>query len=396
MILLKYKDLFVKFIFCSMLLLIIMLVLGKVFYKGRDNSKTSYDSIITSNINYVDDKTSIDVEYPRFNNDKINKLITDSLYSYIKEFRKNEDNKSLNIRYDLYEIDNYVNVQYTISNSLDDVRYNNMLINVEKGELANITSLYDEEYLKNEIYNKVKEKYPNEVYDEIINEKMNNYTFIMKADRLEVFFNTIYTKPNIAIDYVLDNKKNDNAIHKHKYIILTYNDGPSEYTDEILSILEKYDSSATFFMSGNKMKTYRETVENVYNSNSEIGSHGYSHINLENASEDDIDMEISLTNSIYNEITGDTLDLYRSPYNSYNSYMDTMELNIIKNDIDSTDWLMKDTKTIYNNIIRNACDGCSITLRDTYKSSIELTEKLIPELNRLGYEVVSFSKYNNK
>ena len=392
MILLKYKELFIKFIFCSILLIIVMLVLGKVFYK-----EPTTDDIINnkgSNINYVDDKTKVDVEYPRFDNDKINKIITDSLYSYVKDFRNNDVEKSLTIRYELYEIDGFVNVQYTIDNSLDDIKYNNMLLDLYKGEIAYITSIYDEDYLKNEINSLVKDKYPSEVYEQVVNDTVNNFTYIISDSNLNVYFNNIKDKPNITISYLINNYKNDNSIKKHKYIIFTFDDGPSEYTKEILSILEKYNSSATFFMSGNKMKYYEDAVKEIYNSNSEVGSHGYSHTNLSNASEDEIDMEISVTNAIFNEITGGKLYLYRPAYNSYNSYMDNLELNIVKYDIDTKDWLVKNTKKTYNNVLRNACDGCIVIMRDTYKTSVEVTEKLIPELNKLGYEVVSVSKYN--
>ena len=144
MILLKYKELFIKFIFCSILLVIVMLVLSKVFYK---NYKTNFISNnITSKINYVDENTRIDVEYPRFNNDKINKIITDNLYAYIKEFKNNDGKKSLKIRYSLKKINNFVNVQYSIHNTLSSIKYDNVLLDTKKGVITYINSLYDEEY----------------------------------------------------------------------------------------------------------------------------------------------------------------------------------------------------------------------------------------------------------
>lgn len=392
MILLKYKELFIKFIFCSILLVIVMLVLSKVFYKKPKTDIITNN--ITSKIHYDDEITRIDVEYPRFNNDKINKIITDNLYAYIKDFKAHDGEKTLKIKYKLIEINNFVNVQYSINNTLSDIKHENILLDTKKGEIAYINSLYDEEYLKNEIYKQVNDKYPKEVYEQVVNDTINNFTYILNDDNLTVYFNNIESCPCIKIDYSLNTHNNDNQIHKHKYLIFMYNDGPSEYTNELLEVLDKYDSRATFFMTGNKMKYYDKVVLDVFNSRSEIGSHGFSHINLVNADINTIKSEINSTNAVFNELTHSTLKLYTPAYGGYNEKMDKLGLKIVNYDIDTKDWLVKDSKIIYNNVIKNACDGCAVLMHDTYKQTIEATDKLIPELNKLGYEVISVSEYD--
>lgn len=391
MILLKYKELFIKYVFCSILLVVVMMVLSKVFYKKpvMDSSNLYF----TSNINYLDDKTKIDVEYPRFYNDKINKIITDNLYSYIKEFKTHDINKTLEIKYDLYHINNYVNIQYKIFNSIDNIKRDNILLDLNNSSIAYIGSIYDEEYLKNEIYTYVNNKYSKDIYDKVISETINNYTYILSDDSMEVYFNNIENYPNIKINFNVNMYKNDNSIKKHKYIIFSYNDGPSEYTEDILNVLEKNNSSATFFMLGKNMKFYDSLVLKIFNSNSEVGYHGYSHNDLSNYSLEDIKNEISSQDKIFNEITNSNSKLFSFPYGKYNKEFNKLGLDIIKYDIDSKDWLVKDSKIIYNNIIKNACDGCVVLMHDTYKTSLDATELLIPELNKLGYEVVSVSEY---
>ena len=142
------------------------------------------------------------------------------------------------------------------------------------------------------------------------------------------------------------------------------------------------------------MKYYDDAVLEVFNSRSEVGSHGFSHINLINADLNTIKSEIDSTNKIFNELTHGSLKLYTPAYGGYNEKMDKLNLKIVNYDIDTKDWLVKDSKIIYNNVIKNACDGCVVLMHDTYKQTIEATDKLIPELNKLGYEIISVSEYD--
>ena len=46
-------------------------------------------------------------------------------------------------------------------------------------------------------------------------------------------------------------------------VALTFDDRPSDYTNDILDLLDKYDAYATFFIIGNKALIYKETVMNI-------------------------------------------------------------------------------------------------------------------------------------
>lgn len=60
-------------------------------------------------------------------------------------------------------------------------------------------------------------------------------------------------------------------------VYLTFDDGPSIYTDDILNILEQYDVKATFFVVGKtdeqSLESYRKIVEHGHT----LGMHSYSH-----------------------------------------------------------------------------------------------------------------------
>lgn len=62
-----------------------------------------------------------------------------------------------------------------------------------------------------------------------------------------------------------------------KTVYLTFDDGPSENTLDILSILDKYDIKAAFFMSGGESERSKEIMKAVADAGHTIGIHSISH-----------------------------------------------------------------------------------------------------------------------
>ena len=62
-----------------------------------------------------------------------------------------------------------------------------------------------------------------------------------------------------------------------KIAYLTFDDGPSKNTKQILDILKKYNIKATFFVLGSQVEIFPETTNRIYNEGHYIANHGYSH-----------------------------------------------------------------------------------------------------------------------
>lgn len=402
MIILNYKNQLYKYFLYISALLVTLFIIVNVFYK--EQAKDLKD-VKTSTITYKDELTEVNVEYPRFKDDKINKLITDIIYDYVKEFKKFDTvQKSLIMNYKLYYFDNYVNITFNIENTLEKAKNKNILLNLKNKEISYISSVYDKEYLENEINEIVYYKYQTDVYEKIKESNINNNTYIIDENKIEVYFNNINFENLDYIPYIIipltEDTFNEEEVpdENKKYIAFTFDDGPSKYTKELLKTLELNDSTATFFMLGNRMKYNEEIVKEVYKSSSEVASHTYSHKNLNKLSKDDILKEINSTSIIFNKITNDNIKYIRPPYGNYNGTVKSTNFPIILWNIDPKDWLVKDSTKVYNSVLKHACDGCIVLMHDLYPTTIEAVKMLIPKLNSLGYEVVSISdlaKYKN-
>lgn len=70
----------------------------------------------------------------------------------------------------------------------------------------------------------------------------------------------------------------ENIYHSEtKRAFLTFDDGPSNNTHQILDTLKKENVKATFFMLGKNVEIFPETTKRVYNEGHYIANHGYTH-----------------------------------------------------------------------------------------------------------------------
>ena len=105
-----------------------------------------------------------------------------------------------------------------------------------------------------------------------------------------------------------------------KKIYLTFDDGPSSNTDEILDILKAYDVKATFFVVGKtdeaSKKAYRRIVEEGHT----LGMHSYSHSYADSYdSEEDFQTAMKKLQEYLYELTGVWPRFYRFPGGSSNT-----------------------------------------------------------------------------
>jgi peptidoglycan/xylan/chitin deacetylase (PgdA/CDA1 family) len=107
-------------------------------------------------------------------------------------------------------------------------------------------------------------------------------------------------------------------------VYLTFDDGPSENTDEILDILDDYGVKATFFVVGKSDEESTARYQRIVNEGHTIGMHSYSHQYSDiYSSLDAFQADLSkIQNTIY-DATGVETNLYRFPGGSSNKVSNT-------------------------------------------------------------------------
>lgn len=194
----------------------------------------------------------------------------------------------------------------------------------------------------------------------------------------------IYITPNREKFYFNSAQENTD-----KMIALTFDDGPGPYTDELLDGLEKLNAKASFFLVGEKIKSYPDTVARIAEKGHLIGNHTYSHIKLTALSPDEIKKEIDKTNEEIEAITGEAPQFFRPPFGRYNSdtlnYVDMISIRWSK---DTIDWKYEDEEKLYRYLIKNAGDGEIFLMHDVEKTTVKGVLRAIETLQKQGYKFV--------
>jgi Predicted xylanase/chitin deacetylase len=97
-------------------------------------------------------------------------------------------------------------------------------------------------------------------------------------------------------------------------IALTFDDGPSEGTNQLLDILNHYRTPATFFVCGMNVKRLPDVTRAIAAAGHEIGNHTYSHAPLYLRSPGFIAAELDAAQSIIADTTGAAPALFRAPF----------------------------------------------------------------------------------
>ncbi len=99
-----------------------------------------------------------------------------------------------------------------------------------------------------------------------------------------------------------------------KAIALTFDDGPSGFTEQVLDILDVFSIRATFFQCGKNVERLPAVSKQVGERGHEIGNHTYSHLYLPGCSPAHIGQEIAATQKAIQAAAGSEPRLFRAPY----------------------------------------------------------------------------------
>ena len=176
-------------------------------------------------------------------------------------------------------------------------------------------------------------------------------------------------------------------------IAITFDDGPSKFTMQLLEQLEAYDSRATFFMVGTNVPKYPETVKKMKEFSCELGNHTTNHARLTELDIAGIQNEINVTNQAIQSVVGERATLMRPPYGAVNEVVQSaVGMPLAMWSVDTLDWELKDTEAVKKYILNMAKDGEIILLHDIHETTVQAVLQVIPELVNRGYQLVTVSE----
>lgn len=172
----------------------------------------------------------------------------------------------------------------------------------------------------------------------------------------------------------------------------------NEDTETLLAILDKYDVKVTFFMTGGWVEKYPEDVKKIAAAGHDLGNHSENHKQMSKLSYDECVDEIMKVHNKVEELTGQSMCLFRPPYGDYNDNLinavESCGYYTIQWSVDSLDWKDYGADNIVNTVLKhkNLQNGSIILMHNGAKYTKDALERVIVGLKEMGYEIVPISE----
>ncbi|WP_456313767.1 polysaccharide deacetylase family protein [Pseudomonas shirazensis] len=192
----------------------------------------------------------------------------------------------------------------------------------------------------------------------------------------------------------------NNPSETEKKIAITFDDGPSTFTLDVLALLKKYDIKATFFCIGKNIEAHPEIMRQIVIEGHLVGNHSYNHspfFDFYNAKK--ISEEIQKTDALLEKYTAKKINFFRPPYGvttpSIRRALKITKHKVIGWNIRSLDGGTKNQNLIFNRIIKRVSPGGIVLLHDTASHSVLVLEQFLQFLKQNNYKVISTEELLN-
>ena len=170
----------------------------------------------------------------------------------------------------------------------------------------------------------------------------------------------------------------------------------NEDTQTLIDILNKYDINTTFFVVGDWVDKYPESVRALAENGNEIMNHSSTHAHFSQLSHSDIIADITACNEKIAELTGVTPTLFRCPYGEYDDHVinavNSMGMTAVQWDVDSLDWKGISAAEIQKRVLSKVQPGSIILFHNAAENTPEALPGIIESLLADGYTIVPISK----
>lgn len=182
-----------------------------------------------------------------------------------------------------------------------------------------------------------------------------------------------------------------------KCVAFTFDDGPTPYTDRLLSVLTDADAKATFFLIGNKVAANPDGAKRIAEAGMEIGNHTWEHPNMTTIPADRVPEQLSKAQDAITAATGKTPTIWRPPGGLTDARVNEVAardgLAGILWDVIPFDWINdSNTDATRYMLMTQIKPGSVVLFHDSYSSTVDLVYQFLPVLKANGYHLVTVSE----
>ncbi len=170
----------------------------------------------------------------------------------------------------------------------------------------------------------------------------------------------------------------------------------NEDTQQLIDILAKYNVQATFFIVGEWVDKYPESVKALSDAGHEVMGHSNDHAHFNSLSTQEIIDDINANNDKIEGVTGVRPTLFRCPYGEYDDHVinavRSMNIEPIQWDVDSLDWKDLSAAEITRRVTSKVQPGSIVLFHNAALHTPEALPSIIETLLQDGYTFLPISQ----
>lgn len=170
----------------------------------------------------------------------------------------------------------------------------------------------------------------------------------------------------------------------------------NEDTQQLIDILGKYNIKATFFVVGDWVTKYPESVKALHDAGHEVMSHSDTHAHYNSLSTEEITADLQASSDKIKAVTGVAPTLIRCPYGEYDDHViraiRDFGMEPIQWDVDSLDWKEISAAEITQRVTSKVQPGSIVLFHNAALHTPEALPGILEYLIGQGYTVVPISE----
>ena len=170
----------------------------------------------------------------------------------------------------------------------------------------------------------------------------------------------------------------------------------NEDTQMLIDILDQYGVNATFFVVGDWVDKYPESVRALADAGNEVMNHSTSHAHFSKLSHNEIVRDVNLCSDKIEQITGVRPTLFRCPYGEYDDHViqavNSLGMTAVQWDVDSLDWKGISAEEIQRRVLDRVQPGSIVLFHNAAENTPEALPGILESLLANGYRIVPISQ----
>ena len=170
----------------------------------------------------------------------------------------------------------------------------------------------------------------------------------------------------------------------------------NEDTQQLIDILDQYQVKATFFVVGDWVDKYPESVKALHNAGHEVMNHSNTHAHYNSLTAEEIIADVEACNDKIEAVTGVRPTLIRCPYGEYDDHViaaiRSIGMEPVQWDVDSLDWKDISASEITQRVTERVKSGSICLFHNAALHTPEALPAILDYMAENGYTVVPISQ----